>query len=393
MPASEKIRVALIGPRGDGHHAGYLLDLAVGLNAMGVAVLVMAPQKVCKRAESLGLDASVYELPSYAGLRRQLSGFVLYKDAIREATAWRATHIHFLYADWNVSGIAAAWMSSISRTGADLVLTVHWAAGVGAGHGTAKSYIRRMPHRFALRWLVGRYRALIQVHHLAVANMIQQHLGIKRMQISVVPYPVEPPRQIARSKVELFRQELGLGENEKLVLCYGGTRHDKGADLAIRAVAELPTHYHLLIAGIAQHFNAHKLNAYAEKFNVTDKVHVMDRWLDDGESAIVFQAADVVLLPYRKEFSGQSGPLVQGAANGKPVVVPELPVLEDTVVAFGIGVTYPPEDICAMACAIDRAVKQGMSQCKQLAFVDSHSPLSFAQAVLEGYCHGSGYAG
>ncbi len=383
MSYPEEIRVALIGPRGDGHHADYLLKLAVELRSLGVRVLIMAPKPVCEHAGSLGMDTSVCELSSYGGLRRQLSGFILYRRSIRDARAWGATHIHFLYADWNAAGIAAAWMSFILRPVASLVMTVHWAAGIGAGHGAMKDFIRRMPYRFAIRMLVGHYNALIQVHHKAVADIIQQDLQIKR--ISVVPYPVEPPIQIAQSKVDLFRRDLGLGKNEKLVLCYGGTRYDKGADLAIRAIAVLPIHYHLLIAGAAQYFDTHKLGVIADENKVSHKIHFMTRWLDEKESAMVFHAADVVLLPYRKTFSGQSGPLMLGAACGKPVVAPKLPVLEDTVVDFGVGVTYVPEDIDEMAHAIVRAGELKLPTSKQLAFIEAHSPQRFAQAVIDGY--------
>ncbi len=379
----QNMRVALVNPCSAGHHTGYLLYLALGMRSLGVETLLMAPNAVYTPAgeRELTLASRSYELPLCRGLRRQWVGLDLYRKAIREAVAWGATHIHFLYADWNLTGIATAWL--IERPAAALALTVHWATGVGTGGGTVKSRLCRTPHRIALRMLSRLHSTVILVHHQAIAHMLCQDLGVGR--IAVVPYPVEPLPPVALATVALFRQQLGLDNNDCLVLCYGGTRSDKGADLAISTLARLPERYHLLIAGTPQRFSAETLETLAAGLGILRRTHLIAHWLSDEETAKFFHASDIVLLPYRQTFSGQSGPMMQGMAIGKPVVVPELPVLVDTVTSYGMGIIYPVEHIEAMAAAIQTAEGRHIDVSQKDVFVDQHAPLAFAQAVRDAY--------
>lgn len=383
MPGlNKKIKVAIIDFYAEGHHTEYLLNLARGLKRLNIKTLIMAPKNIIEQANSLGYETSVrsYELPPLQGLRRQFyCSFLCYK-IINEAIAWGATHIHFLFADWHVAGIIAAWR--IKKPVVKLVLTVHWSAGVGTKSGTFKDRVRRAPHRFALKKLKP-HKLVTIVHHQNVAQTLKTSLGIK--QVLVAPYPAGTLPSINLEDLLLFKECLGINHNDLIILCFGGTRYDKGADLAIEALSKLHPRYHLLIAGAPQYFKKETLMSIASKYGVGDRIHIIDHWLNEENISKVFHISDVVLFPYRKTFSGQSGPLIQAMSIGKSVVVPELPVLVETSLEYGMGASYPVENTEMMAAAIKTVGNYSVTESQKNTFISKHDFLTFSQAVSVAY--------
>jgi len=377
-------RVALVEFYADGHHAPYCHDLAIGLEEMGVQVMVLGPSIL---RETIGNDRFISlngceRLDNLKGMCRQWASLHMSREAIAKAMVWHPTHIHFLYADWHVSAIAAAWRLSLPA--AKLVLTIHWNTSVGAEDGLGvRNRLRRYPHQVALRWLADQVDARILVHHETIARKLAGIVDLN--QIGVVPYPTKTlPIVGVEIQVE-FRNAICVDKYDKLILCFGGTRFDKGADLAIRALAGLPDQFHLLIAGIAQHFQPHALRKLAAALGVEDRLHLNTGFLSDEEVALVFHACDIILLPYRRQFSGQSGPLIQAAAIGKPVVVADCTVLAETVQAFHLGIIFPSEDTSAMVDAVQAVAQWHPASEDTNAFVSYHSPQSFVRATHRNY--------
>lgn len=375
--------VALVNFGADGHHVPYVRDLSAGLANVGVKVIVLGPPAL---KDMVDVDHFVAlrgceNLRELRGWRRQCATVQVCRDAIMQAKLYGATIIHFLYADFRTSAIAAAWW--ISRPHLKLVVTIHWSTSVGVGDLPLKDRVRRYPHRATLRWLAKIPRARVIVHHEAVASALSFIVWPDR--IGIVPYPSEPLPQVSMAGQVKFRRALGLGVGDKLILCYGGTRLDKGVDLAVCALVQLPEEFHLLIAGEAQYFQPSDIQQQAIVLNVYHRVHLMSKILSDAESAIAFRACDVVLLPYRRSFSGQSGPLTLAASLGKAIVVPDLPVLAETVQAFHLGYIYPVEEVGAMAKAIEVAIRYCPDSQNTAAFVAYHSPQAFARSVYENY--------
>ncbi|NDU92546.1 MAG: hypothetical protein G3I10_08070, partial [Ferrovum sp.] len=226
------VSIALIDFYADGHHGPYLQDLVSGLNKTPASVKVIGSPDLVRfvPAGVLCPIRGCEQLIGKQGIRRQWVARELFGNAITQAMISSSTHIHFLYTDWHVSAIATSWRQ-MQPLPAQPVLTVHWSTGVGTASGV-KDKLRRYPHRLALRWLVDRAGACVLVHHESVAIGLSDI--IDHNHIYVVPYPSQPlfaPDSIEKS---LFRASLGLIEEDTLMLCFGDTRFDKGADLAVQ---------------------------------------------------------------------------------------------------------------------------------------------------------------
>ena len=373
------VRIALIDFYADGHHASYLNYLAVGLARCGADVLILGPVQP-ENSEFTIMHKKIGDaerLLQLKGARRQMACLRLSRKAIAEAMEWKATHIHFIYADWHLSAIATAWF--LASSSADLALTIHWATGAGVDANSRLNSMRRYPHRAALHWLSQR-AAHIFVHHDEVATSL--HKTIPGRYIEIVPYPSEPLPQISLEVRDKFRASLGISDGEMLLFCFGGTRHDKGADLAIECLARLPAKFHLLVAGQAVQHHSTDLFSMAMSANVEDRVHLILRYIEDDEVAVMFQSCDIVLLPYRRTFSGQSGPLAQGASTGRPIVSADLPVLGSVVRQFGLGETFNAEDVASMELAILAVARYQPAAKSTITFIKHHAPQQF---VIETY--------
>lgn len=131
-------------------------------------------------------------------------------------------------------------------------------------------------------------------------------------------FPVEllaaPP-----SAAEVAAERERLGSPKLLLLCYGAVRPYKGVDLALEALARVDPRVgaKLVVAG---RFWAGKgdLEQQVDRLELEDRVEFRDRYVSNEETALLFSAADALLLPYRS--ASQSGVAALGFGFGRPVV-------------------------------------------------------------------------
>lgn len=377
------LHVALVDFYVEGHHVLYIQDAVEGLDRFGIKTIVFGPQDLhgIEPGRIVYLDGCE-RLRKLNGLRRQWAALPMCREAITRAVERRATHIHFLYCDWHVSAIAAAW--HLQRPKLQLMLTVHGAKGVGGGGSGLNDRLRRAPHRAALRWLTHRCGAIVLVHHENTAEQISHF--VRSAQIRIVPYPVRPLPEIGIEVQSEFRKSLGVAIKDKLILCYGGTRFDKGADLAVNALSKLPGHFHLLVAGRPVYFQPGDLRRQAVSRDVAGRLHLMPKRLSDMETSLAFHACDVLLLPYRRGFvGGQSGPLTLAGVIGKPIVAPDMPVLAQTVKKYNLGTLFAAGNLEDMATSVQSAADWCQGLPNTAAFTRDHSVQAFGRALYENY--------
>ena len=121
-----------------------------------------------------------------------------------------------------------------------------------------------------------------------------------------------------------IRQGLNIPADAYVVLCFGFVRPYKGIDIVVSAMHHTPQRVHLLIAGEWWHNDA-ALRAECRKHSIADRIHVVDRYIADGEVADFFAAADVVALPYRS--GSVSGVATLAAVAGIPLLVSDVGAL------------------------------------------------------------------
>ncbi|MCK9280021.1 MAG: glycosyltransferase [Melioribacteraceae bacterium] len=109
---------------------------------------------------------------------------------------------------------------------------------------------------------------------------------------------------------------LGISFHDRTILFFGIIRDYKGLDILIEALAKTKD-IRLIIAG-EFYSNREKYIDLIEKFNLKERIILMDRFIPSEEIKYIFSAVDAVILPYRE--ATQSG-ILQIAFNfHKPVI-------------------------------------------------------------------------
>ena len=391
LPAHQGVRtVALIDPLSGGHHGSYAATLAQELTNRGIAVHLIGPapfvEEVCRAVPQVvghvlplfpgsGPDSgpAYYRLGRLARDRVNL-GFL--RAALRVADEVGADTAHLLWLDSFVLPLLAA-LAAGSRRPPNLRGTLHWAYFLREFQGGRLS---QPVHRLMLQAL-GALGVRVMMHSRALTRSV----GAGRL--DAVSYPTALPqfgpgqREQVRQAV---RQRMNIPPGATVLLAFGGTRHDKGSDLALEALALLPPHIHLLVVGPTRAFDADALRERGERLGILDRVHLRLEHVPDEEVEGFFLASDACLLPYRSNFAGQSGPLLIAAALGLPVLASNVGVLAEMVENYRLGALFPPEDPAALA----RSVLEFGAAAPvpdTARFQQDHTPQAFAEAVLRSY--------
>ncbi|MFC3834446.1 glycosyltransferase [Deinococcus rufus] len=391
-------RITLFDPLDTGHHTGYATLLASGLVAQGWDVQVIGSPTLVSAVQAHVPQVHGDVLPLYAPgaaayyqlprREREAVNIRFFRAALTLARAHDAQVAHLLYLDSYTQSFLLALASMKPVLGGMRVrATLHWLYFLRAyksppGHPLAEAF------HLGLLAALGRLGVRVAVHSRTLATQLSSR--VPGLSVDTVPYFAEVPRVKAadrRPVRQARRAALGLADQDIAILAFGGTRHDKGSDIAIRALARLPEHYHLLVVGPARAFDADALVTLAQECGVAHRAHFRVEYVPDDEVEDYFLAADAVVLPYRRVFAGQSGPLLIAASLGVPVVASDVGVLTETVRAYDLGVLCPPEDDAALAHALAQ-VGTLSPRTETARFQHDHAPEQFTQATIDTYLAG-----
>jgi glycosyltransferase involved in cell wall biosynthesis len=146
------------------------------------------------------------------------------------------------------------------------------------------------------------------------------------------------------------RIKLKLPENKKLVLFFGFIREYKGLDSLLRSFKLLPDNYHLIVAGEV-YGSFDKYQDIINELNLSDKVSLFIRYINDSEVPAFFSAADVCVLPYKS--ATQSG-IVQIAYNfNLPVIATDMGGLSEMITNGQTGLIVPESEPKLIADVIE----------------------------------------
>lgn len=167
-------------------------------------------------------------------------------------------------------------------------------------------------------------------------------IGIKNAE--VIDYPVFSKAALV-NKYEA-KCQFGLPEDVPCLVALGGTAKYKGLDILLEALKLVKAPFLLHIAGKPVDFD----EAYIKEQTKTYSSAVLCnlRRISDEEFSIAAAAADVVVLPYRFEFDGASGPMIEGIWNRKYIVGAEHGSMGSIIRKYSLGRTFMtenPEDL------------------------------------------------
>lgn len=154
-----------------------------------------------------------------------------------------------------------------------------------------------------------------------------------------IEYPVFGGKPCDEDEAKRY---FNLKTDVPVIGCIGGTRYDKGLDILLDALKNVKEPFQLLVAGKEEYFKEDFIKVHTVSYR--ENVQLVLNFLTDEELMYAMNATDIVILPYRKEFNGASGPLGEGVALGKCIVGPEHGNLKDTIEKNHLGYTFESEN-------------------------------------------------
>lgn len=100
-----------------------------------------------------------------------------------------------------------------------------------------------------------------------------------------------------------------------------------------------------MIIGWPMHYTISQLDEMINKYGAPDKIIKRFEYIPDNELPLYYSASDAVVFPYKKVYTGGTGPLTKGAcAYGRPVIVTNVSGMQDLVKKHKFGLIAEAEN-------------------------------------------------
>jgi glycosyltransferase involved in cell wall biosynthesis len=176
--------------------------------------------------------------------------------------------------------------------------------------------------------------------------------------------PAEFPIEVVPDAGEVYevpldrsgaRQALGIAYVGPMVLFFGILRRDKGIEHLLEATALVGSRgFKVLIAGAPVEYDELELAEEIRRLGIGGSVVLRAQYIPEEEVPLYFRASDVLVLPYGRNYTGGSGPLLKQACTySLPVIASDVSELGRLVKHHGIGLVSPPEDSMVLGRTIE----------------------------------------
>lgn len=262
--------------------------------------------------------------------RRSLTRyFAFVKEVKRAVKAYKIDVVHILDGDF----LYRYFGFGLKGIGARLVITYHH-----MDFGILKRISLRRIFRASAYGVVHTEKLKDELKTIGIKNGVY------------IDYPMLDA--VSKKTVENARKEFGIRDSSLPVLAFvGNLMNYKGFDMLVRALNRIQTPCIFLVAGEPLDYDEQYIKENLTNTNI--KVRYRLRYLTDPEFADAINAADVVLLPYRRDFDGASGPLVSAVMHRKVVIGAAHGSLGNMIKTYSLGVTYECENENALVRAIN----------------------------------------
>lgn len=178
-----------------------------------------------------------------------------------------------------------------------------------------------------------------------------EQLGVSSGKISVVPNGVARDRFGVVTATDA-RRKLALPGDKRIVMCVSRLSDEKGIDVLLRAFEKTATQdTALFVAGDGAHRSV--LERIIERSSRGQDIHLLGA-VGHADIPTWLAAADLFVLPSRRE--GHPNALLEAFACGLPAIATRVGGVPEIVTSDEIGTLVPPDDVDAMAKAIDTAL-------------------------------------
>ncbi len=191
------------------------------------------------------------------------------------------------------------------------------------------------------------------VHENIVLDTVRPMPGLTTTTIPHGPFVFPKATQTK----EEARKNYGISSAAEVWLSFGNVRDGKNLHLAIEALTHFPDAV-LLVAGKEQSSSQRPVSFYqdlAKKLGVADRCFWINRFIAPEEVGNLFEASDLALLTYSKDFRSASGVLNVATFFRKPCVASSgQGNLRSVVSDYGMGVWVEPDSPSALVYGLHR---------------------------------------
>ena len=158
--------------------------------------------------------------------------------------------------------------------------------------------------------------------------------------------------------------KINKANSDKVIIsCLGGTRLDKGLDILIDAFQYIEETVKdkivFNICGIEQDIKYEDIISTAQQYGIN--IQTKNKYLSDLEYQTEIINSDIILLPYKKIFNGNSGPMTDGIYLGKFIIGPEEGNLGYLIKEHQLGKCFKQENPIDLARVISEIIDINLS--------------------------------
>jgi glycosyltransferase involved in cell wall biosynthesis len=155
---------------------------------------------------------------------------------------------------------------------------------------------------------------------------------------------IEYPCFIEKEPVDksIARRYLGIPDNKVCISVLGGTHRYKGLDILLEALKAVNQPFTLYIAGQESYFHKTYISSKLEG-HLSDTIFNLNR-LSEEDYFYSVCASDIIILPYKYEFDGASGPMIDGVWCRKYIIGSSHGSMGNIIRKHHLGEVFRTED-------------------------------------------------
>lgn len=229
---------------------------------------------------------------------------------------------------------------------------------------------------------------LAVVHASTEENILINEFNFSKKNVLKLFHPEYDFFRSKQIKREL-RDKLKIPNDTFTLLFFGYVRHYKGLDILFNALKYLYSklkNFHLVVAGEFWE----DLETYTKilsQDNMSDRVTIIDEYIDDCEVGNYFDIADLTVLPYRS--ATQSGIINIATDFNKPCLISKAGGLIDLDVDDSLISLYHPNTATVLAESIYEIYKKHKGYNSNLSYRISHEQTweNYSKSILTNFMH------
>ncbi|WBU90697.1 glycosyltransferase family 4 protein [Cellulophaga omnivescoria] len=176
----------------------------------------------------------------------------------------------------------------------------------------------------------------IVVNGKYIKSEISKFLKIQDHKIHIIQYPSSIP--FKKVSKPLARKELGLKQNDNVILFFGMLRKDKNIEFTIENVSKSNKEPKLIIAGSEASVTKEDIDKWITKHNMKNYMLDID-YISEEKMALYYSCSDLLILTYELESGSQSGPLSLAREFELPALVTNTGEIGKYVIDNNVGLT------------------------------------------------------